>query len=462
MAPSRLSGRGVARINPSLWSVDQVVDKKIEDGQTFFRVKWNHSTLDRGDVLLRDDGTSYASVDGHEYDIEDCHPRSGGLITVHWQDSWHQQIDLTGTADELIEDFESGSLPPETAGDAVAADLPFASFTPASNMHDYTESFVTKLKALLQSGSGRWYKGKTPIWVAYLDYPTRNLLIFRKHFINKRNVINMSLASARHEHRRILSIHRTGNALLKPCNHCRNGDGSRTSNKRVRATDSNHAAKRSTSDADTGAESGPASKLIKLNTENHTFELPWWHGAWEDTFASNSIGGPAEWSSPVNASTKTNVGCPETLSASTPVKPYGLASPANRTDQEHQSSRNKSTSVPRQSAEQSRVKLLERFRGSASPARKKILSNVPRNQSVPDDSMQGVSASSQETRATESLEVSELLARCTEQRKKMLETAWTMWLDERKRECKAQPFTSAKHFFEIIWHRELTDSATAA
>lgn len=222
--PTRpLAGEGVPRTISEEWFVARILAKEVQAQQTRFKVRWKSTWLNRHEVKLRGDGTSYAVFDGHEYDIDDIVRHDGSVVEVFWADSWHGKLDLN--ADDLIKDFEAGLHPPDDREDLGRGEITFASFAPELDV-DYTASFVLQLQAEL---SGFWdryrHGGKYPIWAAYLEKPTRNLITFRKPFVDKRNVVNLNPNNARHEHRRILSIHRVGNARLQQCNNCREGEG---------------------------------------------------------------------------------------------------------------------------------------------------------------------------------------------------------------------------------------------
>ncbi|KAF2206538.1 hypothetical protein CERZMDRAFT_89167 [Cercospora zeae-maydis SCOH1-5] len=203
--------------------IARILRKKVDGAKTMYQVRWKSTMLGRHDIHLRENGMSYALFDGIEWDIEDVTRRSGGVFEVTWTDTWQEYDDVAGAEDDMIAEFEAGFLPPEDATDYAAAEVPLSSFVPDSTA-DYTDSFVTKLTALSRSANGRLPR-KIPIWLACLQLPTRNRLVFRKTFSDKRNTINLSQDNERREHQRILSIHRTGNAMIRPCEDCREGKG---------------------------------------------------------------------------------------------------------------------------------------------------------------------------------------------------------------------------------------------
>ncbi|WPB07788.1 uncharacterized protein RHO25_012452 [Cercospora beticola] len=207
------------------WPIAQVLRKKVDGDRTLYLVRWKPTMLNRNEVHLGDNGISYAFSNGREWEIEDVTRCSGGVYEVTWTDTWQEYSDLAGTEDDLIADFEAGVLPPEEAAEYASMEMPFDIFVPDPNA-DYTDSFVAKLTDELRNGEAtrrKWQK--VPIWVACLDLPTRNRLVFRKGYSDRRNVVNMLPDTARLEHRRILSIHRTGNAMARGCEDCREGKG---------------------------------------------------------------------------------------------------------------------------------------------------------------------------------------------------------------------------------------------
>ncbi|PPJ52272.1 hypothetical protein CBER1_10263 [Cercospora berteroae] len=482
------------------WPIAQILRKKVDGDRTLYQVRWKPTMLNRNEVHLGDSGISYAFFNGREWEIEDVTRCSGGVYEVTWTDTWQEYSDLAGTEDDLIADFEAGVLPPEEAAQYASAEMPFDIFVPDPNA-DYTDSFVAKLTDELRNGEARKWQ-KVPIWVACLDLPTRNRVAFRKGFMRE----------VSHE------AARTSNAIIKIKNEARNHlskalyKPAALSAKRALEQDATQsAAKRRVARTATSSSLTPsaADRNDRLTSEQllHDIkrETSVFAGAWDDTYVSNHIGGPADWSSPnvkeeqgqfrgdhddgddeLEVMDADAVGPGE----QSHVPEMGIRPPSSRRALEpsmHEAEERKAPSVslrkadakPR-SAEEVRLNLLRRFKSSESSS--KALSHSANQRSrtrtkakpthspaaivsmvhinyKPASQASGASSDTVTVTDTGVKTAQDLRERCRPEQWNMLIMAWDLWLQEREEEEKVQPFPSADHFFAAVWMEELRAGA---
>ena len=226
-------------------------------------------------------------------------------------------------------------------------------------------------------------------------------------------------------------------------------------------------------------------------------------GAWDDTYVSNHIGGPADWSSPnvkeeegqyrgdhednelevmdadaVEPGEQSHVPQMEIRPPSSKLAPK----PSMNEAEERKAppvSLGKADAKPR-SAEEVRRNLLARFQNPVSSSkalsqsgsrrsRKRNAARTPREPATTASTIEvGSKAASQASGASDdTLTVTDmdveaaqaLLDRCSPEQWNMLMMAWELWLQECQEQGKVQPFTSGYHFFAAVWMEELRTGA---
>ena len=209
-----------------------------------------------------------------------------------------------------------------------------------------------------------------------------------------------------------------------------------------------------------------------------------WLGKWGDSYVSRDFGGSGGLSSPIRGSSQQEFwphnsgndaadmdedGADQSIDmpgGNSPAAP-AFATPRRRSQNEPPRT---TRSASRRAADSDRAELslvspLTQSRSPATPCHKKTKADAGETPAHSSNGAFGPAAPPSGARMEEVLlptcssieQVRKTMDHCVSDHKAMLHAAWIVWLDERRAECKQQPFTCAEHFFAEIYFQELNE-----